>query len=76
MEFVKHWYKNMSIYSSFGLIIVFLTIGGFIEIKTEGIGFAKIILLISTITTVLFIVTRIIWFKNFKGGELNDKRSK
>lgn len=66
----------MSIYSSFGLIIVFLTIGGFIEIKTEGIGFAKIILLISTITTVLFIVTRIIWFKNFKGGELNDKRSK
>lgn len=63
MNIKKGWHKNLSIYSSIGLIVVFLALGGYIKIGL----ISKIILLISAITSILFIITRVIYFKNFKG---------
>jgi len=69
LKLKKKWYKNMNIYTSIGLIIVFLSLGGFIKISPNTISglIYSIILLGSAITSILFIVTRIIFFENFRG---------
>ena len=59
MELIKTWYKNLSVYSAIGMAITFLTVGDFIQLNF----FLKLVLLGSTITTIIFIVTRIIKFK-------------
>lgn len=62
MEIIKKWWTNLSIYSTIGLIIAFLALGGYIKINL----FFSLVLLGSAITSCMFIVTRIFKFKYFK----------
>ena len=61
MEIIKKWYKNLSLYSAIGMGITFLAVGGYIRLNL----FLRLILLASTITTAMFIVTRVLRFKRF-----------
>ena len=61
MQIIKGWYKNLSLYSAIGMGITFLAVGGYIKLNL----FLKLVLLGSTITTAMFIVTRILRFKRF-----------
>ena len=61
MEIIKNWYKNLSLYSAIGMAVTFLAVGGYIKLNL----FLRLILLASTITTAMFIVTRILRFKRF-----------
>ena len=61
MELIKNWYKNLSLYSAIGMGITFLAVGGFIQLNL----FLRLILLGATITTAMFIVTRVLRFKRF-----------
>ena len=61
MEIIKKWYTNLSLYSAIGMAIVFLAVGGYIKLNL----FLRLVLLGSTITTAMFIVTRILRFKRF-----------
>lgn len=62
MEIKEKWYTNLNIYTTIGLILLFLIVGGFIKINL----FFSVVLLLSAITSAFFIVTRIIKFKHFK----------
>ena len=61
MQLIKNWYKNLSLYSAIGMGITFLVVGGYIKLNL----FLRMVLLGATITTAMFIVTRILWFKRF-----------
>jgi len=61
MEIIKKWYTNLSLYSAIGMGITFLAVGGYIRLNL----FLRLILLASTITTAMFIVTRVLRFKRF-----------
>ena len=61
MQVIKKWYTNLSLYSAIGMGITFLAVGGYIKLNL----FLKLVLLGSTITTAMFIVTRILRFKRF-----------
>ena len=61
MEIIKNWYKNLSLYSAIGMAVTFLAIGGYIQLNL----FTRLILLGATITTAMFIVTRVLRFKRF-----------
>ena len=61
MQIIKKWYANLSLYSAIGMGITFLAVGGFIQLNL----FTKLTLLGATITTAMFIVTRILRFKRF-----------
>ena len=61
MELIKNWYKNLSLYSAIGMAITFLAVGGYIRLNL----FLRLVLLGSTITTAMFIVTRVLRFKRF-----------
>ena len=61
MEIIKNWYKNLSLYSAIGMAVTFLAVGGYIQLNL----FSRLILLGATITTAMFIVTRVLKFKRF-----------
>mgnify|MGYP001562245753 FL=1 len=61
MQVIKKWYANLSLYSAIGMGITFLAVGGYIRLNLP----LKLVLLGATITTAMFIVTRILWFKRF-----------
>ena len=61
MEIIKNGYKNLSLYSAIGMAVTFLAVGGYIKLNLV----TRLVLLGSTITTAMFIVTRILRFKRF-----------
>ena len=61
MEIIKNGYKNLSLYSAIGMAVTFLAVGGYIQLNL----FSRLILLGATITTAMFIVTRVLKFKRF-----------
>jgi len=61
MEIIRKWHTNLSLYSAIGMGITFLAVGGYIQLNLV----LRLILLGATITTAMFIVTRVLRFKRF-----------